>query len=49
MGQKLPFLLVFYRKDLCEAKHETQSVFKFGRAGGRSTSPIDLPCDRFLI
>ena len=23
------FLLVFHRKDLCEAKHEMQSVFKF--------------------
>ena len=30
-------LLVFRRKDLCEAKHEMQSVFKFGRPGGRST------------
>ena len=23
------YLLVFHRKDLCEAKHEMQSVFKF--------------------
>ena len=30
-------LLVIRRRDLCEAKHETQSVFKFGRPGGRST------------
>ena len=26
------FSLVFLRKDLCEAKHETSSVFKFGRS-----------------
>ena len=38
-----PCLLVFCRKDLCEAKHEMQSVFKFGRS-----SPIDLPFDRQL-
>ena len=30
-------LSVFHRKDLCEAKHEMQSVFKFGQPGGRST------------
>ena len=27
--QNRQFLLVFCRKDLCEAKHEMQSVFKF--------------------
>ena len=27
--QLLFSFLVFHRKDLCEAKHETQSVFKF--------------------
>ena len=36
-------LLVFRRKDLCEAKHETQSVFKFGRPGGRSTGRSTAP------
>ena len=36
-------LLVFHRKDLCEAKHKTASVFKFSDDVNRADGP---PCNQ---